>query len=191
MGEERKKVKVQFNREWSMPSANTFSLAPIAELLRRVLTGCATVLDPFSRDSTWATLRNDLNPATSAEFHMDAVEFLDCCFTLHGPESFDAVLLDPPYSPRQIAEVYKQVGRKVGMEETQNARLYKECKDRMAVLLKPGGVAVTCAWNSTGFGINRGFTLHEVLLVLCGAAHNDYIVTVESKDIAVQGGKAT
>ena len=113
---------------------------------------------------------------------MDAVEFLDQCVEEYGAESFDAVLLDPPYSPRQIAEVYKSIGRPVGMEDTQNARLYRQCKDRMAILLKHHGVAVTCGWNSMGFGINRGFVLREVLLVPVGAAHNDYILTVETKD---------
>ena len=168
-----------------MPSSDTFSLAPIAALLRRVLPGARMVLDPFARDSTWANVRNDLNPATSAEHHMDAVEFLDKCIADYGPESFDAVLLDPPYSPRQIAEVYKQVGRSVGMSETQTARIYKQCKDRMTTILKVGGVAVTCGWNSNGFGINRGFALREVLLVPSGGAHNDYIVTVETKTVQI------
>ena len=80
-----------------------------------------------------------------------------------------------------MSEAYKNAGRKVGMQETQNARLYKECKDRMARLLKPGGIAICCGWNSMGFGLTRGFEMLEVLLVTHGAAHNDTIVTVERK----------
>lgn len=173
---------MEFRREWSMPSADTFSMKPVAELLGRWLRGRERVLDPFARNSQWADVTNDLNPATTADSHVDAIEFLDATLERYGPLSFDAVLLDPPYSPRQIAEVYKSVGRPVTMEDTQNARLYRECKERMTALLKADGVAVTCAWNSGGFGIKRGFSLKEVLLVPCGGAHNDFIVTVEVKD---------
>lgn len=80
-----------------------------------------------------------------------------------------------------MSEAYKNAGRKVGMQETQNARLYKECKDRMTRLLRVNGIAICCGWNSMGFGINRGFEMLEVLLVTHGAAHNDTIVTVERK----------
>lgn len=104
-------------------------------------------------------------------------------WAMPNPRTFDAALLDPPYSPRQMSEAYKNAGRKVGMNETQNGRLYKECKDRLSLLLRLGGVAITCGWNSNGFGIGRGFRLEEILLVPCGAAHNDYIITVEAKDV--------
>lgn len=172
-----------FRRAWAMPSPDTFSIRPIAETLRHWLAGRAEIIDPFSRNSDWATVRNDLNPETNAQYHMDAIAFLDLMLAERGHGSFDAALLDPPYSPRQIAEVYKQIGRDVTMKDTQNARLYRECKDRLAKLLKAGGVAVTCGWNSGGFGSARGFDMAEVLLVPCGGAHNDYIVTVEVKDV--------
>lgn len=170
---------VVFSRVWSMPCPDTFSIPPIAALAGRWMVGQS--LDPFARNSSIATITNDLNPNTDALFHEDAVEFLDRMLAELGPESFDTVLLDPPYSPRQISEVYQLVGRAVTMADTQNARLYKNCKDRMASLLKPDGVAITCGWNSSGFGVGREFVLREVLLVPCGGAHNDYIVTVETK----------
>jgi hypothetical protein len=91
-----------------------------------------------------------------------------------------------PLPARALDVAYKNAGRKVGTEETQNARLYKECKDRMAQILKPGGIAVCCGWNSMGFGLNRGFELLHVLLVAHGAAHNDTIVTVEQSGAARQ-----
>ncbi len=100
--------------------------------------------------------------------------------------SADAVLFDPSYSPRQIAEVYQQVGRKCGTEETQNARLYRRVKDGLDRMLKPDGIAICCGWNSMGFGLHRGYELLEVLLVPHGGAHNDTIVTVERK-VAMRG----
>ena len=161
-----------------MPNPNTFSLPPVAALLSRYVNGGVT-LDPFARNSKVANVRNDIDPQAKTEFHMDAIEF--CDYWIAEGLQADVVLLDPPYSPRQMSEAYKNAGRKVGMQETQNARLYKECKDRMARLLKPGGIAICCGWNSMGFGLTRGFEMLEVLMVTHGAAHNDTIVTVERK----------
>ena len=91
------------------------------------------------------------------------------------------VLFDPPYSPRQIQECYQQIGREVTTQDTQNARLYKRVKDGLDRMLKPGGIAICCGWNSMGFGLKRGYELLEILMVPHGAAHNDTIVTVERK----------
>jgi hypothetical protein len=91
----------------------------------------------------------------------------------------DAVLFDPPYSPRQIAEVYASIGRACSTQDTQNARLYREARVRLASMLKPGGIGISCGWNSTGFGAD--FKVEELLLIAHGGAHNDTIVTVERK----------
>ena len=170
--------ELKITRVWAMPSPDTFSIPPIGELIRRWIEGreCKVVVDPFARNSTLAALTNDLNPDTDAQFHMDAAEWLE---GLDGP--VDMVLLDPPYSPRQISECYKEVGRKVGMADTQNAKLYKAVKDAADKLVRLYGVVVCCGWNSSGMGITRGYLLHEILLVAHGGAHNDTIVTVETK----------
>ncbi len=168
-----------FSREFSMPNSETFSLPPVAKLLNKWLPSMVegvVIVDPFARNSERANLTNDLNPKTNAQFHMLAEEFVEIQ-TVRA----DAVLFDPPYSPRQISEVYQQIGKQCGTEETQNARLYKRVKDGLDRMLKPGGIAVCCGWNSLGFGIKRGYTLLEVLLVPHGGAHNDTIVTVEQK----------
>lgn len=170
--------EIKFLREFSMPNPNTFSLPPVARLLERYVNGGISI-DPFARNSQIAVLRNDIDPNTNCQSHMDAIEWLDSLMT--EKLSIEVALLDPPYSPRQMSEAYKNAGRKVGMQETQNARLYKECKDRMAKLLKPEGIAICCGWNSMGFGITRGFEMLEILMVTHGAAHNDTIVTVERK----------
>lgn len=137
------------------------------------------VVDPFARNSRVATLRNDMDPATAAEYKLDSREFCDLLIA-QGTVA-DVVLFDPPYSPRQISELYKACGRAVTGKDTQNARLYKEVKDKLDGVLRPGGIAISCGWNSMGFGIGRGYELLECLLVPHGAAHNDTIVTVERK----------
>ena len=169
-----------FNRIFAMPNSATFSIAPISALLDRYLLPGFLVVDPFAGNSGRAEVSNDLNPKSKAAKHMEAVDFLQHLL-LTG--TYDAVLFDPPYSPRQISEMYKRIGLKVGMEETQNGRLYKAVKDELHRLLRPGGIAICCGWNSAGFGCVRGYELLEILLVPHGGAHNDTIVTVERKPV--------
>lgn len=138
----------------------------------------AEVVDPFARNSKWAKYTNDLDPNTTAEFHLESVEFLDRMKMLNV--SPQAILLDPPYSPRQISECYKSVGKAVGMEETQNARLYKGVKQAANRLAVKGTVIICCGWNSAGMGGSE-YEFEEILLVPHGGAHNDTIVTVETK----------
>jgi hypothetical protein len=166
------------SRVWAMPSPQTFSIPPIAAFLDRWLAGAEVVVDPFARDATRGTLTNDLNPDSAATHHMDAEAFVQ----MLGADGWraDAVLFDPPYSPRQMAEVYQKVGIR-GMASTQNARLYKVVRDGLDAILKPGGVALSFGWNSAGFGIGRGYELLEVLLVSHGGAHNDTIAVAERK----------
>lgn len=172
-------IYVQFKRVFAMPDEATFSIHPISELLDRWLPiGTTLVIDPFARNSARGTCTNDLNPRTKATMHLPAEEFLA---NFESKEFAHAVLFDPPYSPRQIAECYRIAKRKAAMMDTQNARLCKVVKDSLDRLLAPGGIAICCGWNSSGMGTGRGYELLEVLLVNHGAAHNDTIVTVERK----------
>lgn len=167
----------RFSREWAMPSGDTFSIPPVARLLRWHLRDCTEVVDPFARNSTLAKYRNDLNPETTAEWHLDAEEF--CRQMQRRGVVADAVLFDPPYSQRQISELYQSVGRTPTMTDTQNSRLYKNVRAGLDRLLAVGGLAISCGWNSCGFG--RAYELVELLLVAHGGAHNDTIVTIERK----------
>ena len=169
----------KMNRMWAMPNTETFSIQPIADLLIRVLRGCSVIVDPFARNSEFAHYRNDLDLTTKAEYHMDAKDF--CRRLIQEGVQADAVLFDPPYSPRQISEAYKSVGKAVSMEGTQNARLYREVRDGLDMLLSSGGIAISCGWNSVGFGKERGYEIEEILLVSHGGAHNDTIIVVERK----------
>lgn len=166
-------------REWAMPNAATFEIPAIAAVVSGVVAPGMVVVDPFARDSKIATHTNDLDPTTSAQHHMDAADFLDGL--IRDGVRADVVLFDPPYSPRQIAEVYARVGRKAAMEDTQNSALYRDVRERLGTLLKAGGRAVSCGWNSSGFGTERGYRKDEILLVCHGGAHNDTIVVVETK----------
>lgn len=163
-------------RTWARATRDTFDMPPVKALLDRIIQPGDVVIDPFARNSTWATYSNDLNPETTAQYHMDAEDFLD--MLIEKRIQADVCLFDPPYSPRQISECYKNVGRAVTKKDTQNARLYRSCKDKLAVLTRPQGLVVCCGWSSVGMGKSRGFELMETRLVCHGGAHNDTIITV-------------
>jgi hypothetical protein len=157
-----------------MPNSNTFSIQPIRDLIKRYRRG--VVVDPFANTNKLATITNDLNPEYDTTYHMDATDFL----SMLDENSVDVVLYDPPYSPRQVAECYKQLGKTVNMETTQ-ASYWRKQKDEIQRILKVGGVCITFGWNSNGVGLKRGFDIEEILLVAHGSNHNDTIVTVERK----------
>lgn len=162
-----------------MPNSETFSIAPIADLVQNCLKASRISVDPFARNCSWCTYTNDLDPATSAQYHLDAEEFL--CVLQQQNVHADLGLFDPPYSPRQIAECYKSIGLKVGNKDTQNARLYKRVRDALDALILPGGYVLSFGWNSNGMGLARNYELLALLLVAHGGAHNDTICLVERK----------
>ena len=166
------------NREWAMPSRDTFSIKPIRELCLRYFEMYESWVDPFVGHSPWEEVvcSNDLNYDVRADFHREALEFLEPQPDGH----FHGVFFDPPYSPRQIKEVYAGVGKIVTQQDTQ-ASWRSRRLDEAARVLIPGGISIYCGWDSNGFGKSRGFEKVEILLVPHGGAHNDTIVTVERK----------
>lgn len=162
-----------------MPSADTFSVKPIGDFVQRYLAQSTVSVDPFARNKTWATHTNDLNPETTAQRHLDAEVFLRQL--LQEGARPDLIILDPPYSPRQISECYKGVGLEVGMKETQSALLYKRVRDAADELLAPDGVVLSFGWSSNGMGKGRGYEITEILLCAHGGAHNDTICMAEQK----------
>lgn len=162
------------NRTWQMPSSKTFSIKPIAELIHRYARG--RIIDPFANNSKLATITNDLDSQYNTDYHLDALDFLK----MFKDNSVDTVLYDPPYSPRQVSECYKKLGRTVDMQTTQ-ASYWSRQKDEIARIVKPWGIVISCGWNSGGVGIKRGFDIEEILLVAHGGNHNDTIVVVEKK----------
>lgn len=163
-----------FRRIWQMPSADTFDVPAMGALVKKHLRGVS--VDPFARNKRWATYTNDLSTATSAEYHMHAIDFLN----MLGDRGViaDVVIFDPPYSSRQMVECYASVGLKTNMQATQNAKLYADCRTAIRRLCKQGTTVLSFGWNSSGMG--PGFKLDELLLVCHGGAHNDTICLVES-----------
>lgn len=100
----------RIHRIWAMPNAETFSVPPIGEFVRRYLHTSKVSIDPFARNKRWATYTNDLNPETQAEYHMDVLVFAKKL--LAEGKSADLLIFDPPYSPTQIKMSYESIGLK-------------------------------------------------------------------------------
>lgn len=158
-----------------MPNKQTFDIPPIKRFIDRNIIHNNSI-DPFANINRIADIHNDLDPQYGCAFNMDALDFLkmfpDC--------SVASVLFDPPYSPRQVSESYKKLGKTVNMETTQ-ASFWSKMKDEIARIVRPGGVVLSFGWNSQGCGKGRGFEMQEILLVPHGGAHNDTICLFEKK----------
>ncbi len=166
---------MRIERRWCMPNRWTFTIKPIADLLKEEVVDGIWV-DPFAGESNFATITNDLNHEYKTDYHMDALDFLK----MFADNSVDGVLYDPPYSPRQVSECYKRFGYEVTMQTTQ-ASFWGRHKKEIARIVKPQGKAICFGWNSMGVGKTRGFDMSRILLVPHGGHHNDTICTVEVK----------
>lgn len=165
-----------FSRVWEMPNSNTFDIKCISRLIHKYHKQGIESIDPFANKNRIAKITNDLDPEMNAEFCMDALDFLKQFKT----GSIDFVFYDPPYSPRQVSECYKRLGKSVNMETTQSS-FWGNLKKEIARVTKSNGIVISFGWNSNGIGIKNGFKLLEILLVSHGGQHNDTICTVEQK----------
>lgn len=169
------------NRAWAMPNKNTFKIKPISELLCHLnfvqeIDEIVTI-DPFANNNRFAhSITNDLDEQYNTDYHMDALEFLK----MFEDKSVDNVLFDPPYSPRQVSESYKKLGKTVNMQTTQSS-YWGNLKKEISRIVKKDGMVYSFSWNSGGIGKKLGFEIEEILLVAHGGWHNDTIVTVERK----------
>ena len=168
--------KLRVERVWAMPNKNTFNIKPISTLLEEEITD-GLWIDPFANTNKFATITNDLNPEYKTDYNLDAIDFLK----LFDDESVDGVLFDPPFSPRQISECYKQFGYEVTSETTRSS-FWGNLKKEIGRIVKPSGKVISFGWNSGGIGKTNGFNIQRILLVPHGGWHNDTICTVEIKE---------
>jgi len=155
------------NRVWAMPNKWTFAIIPIRDLLNKY-TNIGLWCDPFAGQNSPAEITNDI-VEKRAKFNLDALQFLKSRDT----ERFYGCLYDPPYSITQA--------RMYGKKEYSSMKYWADCKNEMARIIKPEGIAICCGWNSMGLGKNRGFEMIEILLVAHGGSKNDTICTIERK----------
>jgi len=172
------KENIKITRVWAMPNKNTFSIKAINRLISKYIKPQLLTIDAFANNSMLANITNDIDTQYNTNYHLDALEF----YKLFEDNSVDVVLYDPPFSSRQVSEVYKKFDKTVNFETT-SSKYWRLQKDEIARILKPGGKCITCSWNSNGIGKCRNFKKVEILLIAHGGNHNDTIVTVEEKII--------
>lgn len=159
-------------REWSTPNKFTFRIKPIKNLLRRYINGGVWV-DPMSGQHTLVKITNDSNTKSKAMQNKDALDFLK----EFKDESVDGVIFDPPYSYEMAKRLYKKEYK----DTVEFLKYMLSCKNEIGRIIKPGGYAILCGWNSGGIGGKFDFDLVEVLVVCHGRSRNDTIVTVERR----------
>lgn len=165
---------------WAQPSAWTFTIKPIAELINRYVPSDGNGwADPFCGRNTRAEFRNDMNPDIDAPYHEEAVDF--CSYLpLIARKLLNGFYFDPPYSCWQVTEHYKELGKKATSMDT-SSHFFSKVKEAANPNLAIGAHAITCGWNTVGFGKTRGWKKVEILVVEHGAHHYNTLVTVERK----------
>jgi hypothetical protein len=169
----------QIERVWAMPNHDTFDIPPIGAFVRSYLSAAKVSVDPFARNKQWATHTNDLNPNTSAQYHMDATDFLR--MLVLSKVRADLVIIDPPYSPRQVKECYDSIGHKMKQGDALLGAVRKKLKATIHDVLTPDGVVLHFGWNTVGMGKKLGYELEQILLVCHGSDHNDTICLAERR----------
>ena len=167
---------MEINRIWEMPNKNTFNIKCVKNLIEKYFNPDFESIDPFANTNRIAKITNDLDSEVKADFCMDALDFLKT----FDDNSVDFCLYDPPFSPRQVSECYKKLGRTVNMQTTQSS-FWGNLKKEIARVTKKDAIVISFGWNSNGIGKTKGFEIIEILLVSHGGNHNDTICTVEKK----------
>lgn len=112
-------------------------------------------------------VRVDIDEEKQADYHFDALhvkEYFD-------EQSFDTVLLDPPFSEIQSRKHYNG----------EHAGKFKHIRDAVADLVRPGGKTLTFGYHSTGMATTRGFEKQEILLINHGGRFPDTIGAVDRR----------
>jgi len=176
---------MKITRKWAMANKWTFEITPIKELIKRYMGDSAPWVDPFAGMNSPAHIRNDINPTRNAEYHMDALEFMQ---TLED-ESAAGVLNDPPFSTEQLKRAYADTFD-MGVKNPTTTEYQAKMKRQVNRVLAPGGYVISLGWNTNGCSIarHRGGIKQfkqlekvEVLIVAHGMVKNDTLVTVEHK----------
>lgn len=168
---------MNINRVWSMPNKNTFEIPCVKNLINKyIINEAGFIIDPYANKSKIANVTNDLDPQYDTDYHLDALEFLK----LFRKNEVKVVLFDPPFTPRQVSECYKKLGKTVNKETTQ-ASFWSRQKQEISRIVKKGGYVISCGYNSGGIGKKYGFEIVEILLIAHGGQHNDTIITVDQK----------
>jgi len=106
-------------------------------------------------------IRNDINPDTISDYHVDAYDFVKNC-----KERFDTVLLDPPYAYRKAMEMYNGA----------YTSKFKLIADKLSGITNR---VISFGYHSTFMGNKRNYELEEMCIFAHGGAQHCTIAIVE------------
>ena len=165
-------MTVVFKRRFGMPNHQTFKIKPIKKLILRYING-GLWLDPFANRSILDhVITNDLNPKYETDYNLDFRKFLS---EIGLQNKIEGILLDPPYSPRQIKEHYDGMGLKMSQEDSHG---FYQLAWNEILRIQPEFV-IQFGWMSNGR--KDYYKVVEILLVSHGGNHYDTIVSVHKK----------
>jgi len=120
-------------------------------------------------------VRNDLNPDIDADHHRDVT-----CLDEHfAADSFDTVVLDPPFDAGQAEKRY----------EGFHAREITAAREACAELVAPGGRLIEFGWSSHGAAAWTGWSRSELHLFQRGPVLPDVIAVVDENLQTRLGGE--
>jgi hypothetical protein len=152
-GEKMLQEQIKMERIFQMPNSKTFQIPVVKKLIEEeMLVG--PVCDPFP-----------------FPYEFDALGFMKNL----DPESQLTGLYDPPYSQRQLREMYDSLGLHYQMNSSYWGMIERE----WFRIIMPGGKVIRFGWNSKRM---KGFDITRILLINHGGQHNDTIVTVQQKN---------
>lgn len=145
----------------------TFQVTTIRDIVERHLEG--ETLNLFAGKTKLnhsdRITRNDINTDLDTDYHFeakDALEYFD-------PNSFDTVILDPPFSIRN--SILKYDGEHVGR--------WGLVADAVNELVRPGGIVISFGHNSTGLGKTRGYRKEKLFIFNHKGGHHDTMCLIE------------
>ncbi len=142
------------------------------------------MIDPFARFSFTNDLpfciTNDLNPDCPTDYHLEANDFCEMILKEHGEGTYDLILWDPPYTIRQLKELYDGIGLHLFQEQVQNmwGRALKACDK----LLKVNGTFISLGYTTKGVR-SRKFQTDEIHIFQSNHTPDAYdtLMTVQRK----------
>ena len=131
----------------------------------RVLNACAGETKLEKRGCEF--VRNDIDSSIEADSHVD-VRSID---ERYNSESFDAVILDPPFDPGRAAKLY----------EGWHGQEYSNARDSVAELVRRGGMVIELGWNSWSLSDKDGWEAVEHHIYRQSSFKADIHLTVDRR----------
>ena len=114
-------------------------------------------------------IRNDIDPNAIADYHMDALDFVEKC--IKEKIKFDTIILDPPYSIRKSIEMYNG----------NYSSKFKRIADKIPLILNKSGKVISFGYHTTFLGKVRNFELKKICVFAHGGAQHATLGIIEQR----------